>query len=243
MPAPEIETLGQCFLHKGINALENQLDQLDLMGLQRLETLDAVRKLSANVVDEVHEPLDRMLEINEACILEALNVADGDEKFIHFANVTSYNLAANLADCWFDDDRPRLPKHFEAGVTAAKRCLQLRVLLNKPPAAMAMAYFILGVHEYSQHHFQKAETAWLSKLEQEMLIHQSAEQREQDLNVILSQGLIGLARWTLNDTDSNAFKESIDRLDAQRNADNCGEVNLFISELEILREKHGPKAS
>jgi len=232
----------QCFLNEGLKALEAQIGKLELKGQQRLKTLDAVRELFSNSSDEVLEPLDRMLEINEACILEALNIADGDERLIHFANVTSYNLAANLADCWFDDERPRSAKHFEAGVKAAKRCLELRVLLNKPPQAMAMAYFILGVHEYSLHHFENAETAWVSKLEQEMLFHQSAEQAHQNLDVILSHGLIGLARWTLNVADSKAFTQSISRLDAQRNPENTGEVDLFISELEILQEKHGPKA-
>jgi len=55
-----------------------------------------------------------------------------------------------------------------------------------------MAYFILGVHEYSLQNYASAEAAWNKNLENEMLRCNDADLAQKDLNVLLSKGLIGL---------------------------------------------------
>lgn len=239
MEDQETEELLRCLLSGGITAVESRLSLKQTTGMARLKLLDSVREAS-HAVQNVSVPLDRMLEIYEACIQEALSLADGNEKLIEYANVTSYNQAANLADCWTDAHEPRSVAHFNAGVKAANRCLELRRILDKPPASFSMAYFILGVHEYSLLNYASAEQAWKQKLANEPGDHQSVSATEVDLNVLLSHGLIGLARWSQGLESEEKYIDSISRLDTQRNADNDKEVDLFINELRLLKEKHGP---
>lgn len=233
MESRDIDNLRSRFMRDGMQGLNAQLDSIQCEKTQRLEALDEVRKALAS--NEKSPPsLDQMHEIYEACVVHALAIADGDEKLMQYANATSYNLSANLASCWFDDRRPRERKHFEAGVAAANRCLALRTQLNKPPFAFAMAYFILGVHEFSLKHYSAAEHAWLNKLEQELLGFENHVIAETDLNVILSRGLISLVRWRLGSGEGKDYEESMSLLEAQRNADNSAEVDLFKSELSLL---------
>lgn len=240
MTSTDVEILTSSFVKTGMVGIENHLDELPDSGDRRLFLLDSIRTaIDATYIE--NKQLDRMQEIYEACIAEALAIANGDEKLIQYANVTSYNLSANLADCWPDAEEKRFERHFTAGIESARRCLDLRVQLKKPPATMAMAYFILGVHEYSLKQYSKAELAWQSKWENELLDQETTFQ-DVDLNVLLSRGLIGLAGLSMGAADHSEYNESLRRLEASRTAENSGEVDLFISELTILKRKHGPDA-
>lgn len=226
------------FLEEGVASVHRYLDQNNLVGIERLKLFEAVRSsIDSSYIDD--HKLDRMREIYEASISEALAIADGDEALIEHANVLSYNLSANLADCWDDAVEPRTNEHFQAGIAAANRCLELRKKLKKPPVAMAMAFFILGVHEYSLQHYADAEKAWSQKLEHEYLQYQASSDTEGDLNVLLSQALIGLARCSIGLDNVDVYKDGIRRLEAARTSSNKHEVDLFISELVLLRERHG----
>lgn len=235
MENKDIEALTASFQENGMHAINTQLAQYEGQGDARLKVLDSIRQ-SINP----NQSLDRMQEIYEACIVEALSIAGTNNKLIDYANVTSYNLSANLADCWDDAIEPRTNAHFNAGISAANRCLELRKQLDKPPIAMAMAYFILGVHEYSLQHYSKAEAAWKKKLENENLGHTNPTDADSDLNILLSHGLIALARWSLGVEDTSNYNKSLTQLEAERNTENTNEVDLFISELVLLKEKHGP---
>lgn len=68
------------------------------------------------------------------------------------ANVMSYNLAADLAECWPGDAVPREREHFEAGLRAAHDCVLWRHELGKPPERRAMAYWAVGMHQLSLGH-------------------------------------------------------------------------------------------
>lgn len=239
MTDADLENLTQSFLDLGMSGIESYLDELPPIKDQRLVILNSLRNAVANVYIN-NKQLDRMQEIYEECITEALAIADGDEELIAYANITSYNLSANLADCWLDAAEPRSEKHYLAGIEAAKRCLELRVLLNKPPAAMAMAYFTLGVHEYSLRNYSNAEQAWQSKLENELQWQETQAQEGYDLNIILSHGLIGLANWSLGAEDNKEYENSLRRLEEKRTAENFNEIDLYVNELLLLNQKHGP---
>jgi len=233
------EELTKYFLADGIAGIQNHLDKCNPDGNERLRLLESVRKaIDATYIDD--HTLDRMQEIYEGCIAESLRIADDDESLVQHANVLSYNLSANLADCWVDAVEPRSVKHFYAGVFAAKRCLSLRKQLNKPPAAMAMAYFILGVHEYSLQQFAEANNSWSKKLESEFLSYQDPIEAKQDLNILLSRGLIALARWSLGTENEENYRESIRHLKAARTVENANECDLFVDELRLLKERHAP---
>jgi hypothetical protein len=61
-------------------------------------------------------------------------------------NIFSYNLLADLADCWPDDDLPRERHHFEEGLRAAEDCIRWREELGKPNDRKAMAWWGKGAH-------------------------------------------------------------------------------------------------
>jgi len=235
------ELLTEHFIAEGMAAIESFIDEIPTEQNQRLDMLESIRKAIDGIYIE-NKMLDRMHEAYEACISEALRVAEGDKSIIQYANVTSYNLAANLADCWPDAKQARSDKHFTAGVNAANRCVALRKQLDKPPHAFAMAYFVLGVHEYSLKHYAKAQKAWLKKLENETIQLNDTAHAQTDLNMCLSRGLIGLAGWSLGTENNSNYEQSILDLQTLRTTENENEVDLFVNELTLLKQKHSPFA-
>lgn len=239
----DTDNLTASFLAGGLGGIDTHLRACPAEGNQRLKLLDSIRqKISSRYISE--HLLGRMHEIYEACVEEALGSVNGndagDEELLMYANVTSYNLAANLADCWLDAEEPRSDKHFNAGLVAAKRCLDLRRQLNKPPAAMAMAYFVKGVHEYSLKDYPTAEITWSSKLENEISGRDESAPATEDLDILLSHGLINLARFSQGLEDETGYQKILQRLESRRNASNENEIDLFLDELRLLKEKHGP---
>ncbi|TMQ60593.1 MAG: hypothetical protein E6K76_00950 [Candidatus Eisenbacteria bacterium] len=102
--------------------------------------------------------LDDVIRIARVGIAEGLRQAelararsDTDEarECIDFANRLSYNLAADLAECWPGDDSLRERRHFEAGLRAAYDCIVWRQELGKPPDRRGMAYWAAGMHQLS----------------------------------------------------------------------------------------------
>ena len=101
---------------------------------------------------------DELIRIARAGIVEGLRQADqararGDtdeaRECIDFANRLSYNLSADLAECWPGDEAPRERRHFEAGLRAAYDCIVWRQELGKPPERRAMAHWAAGMHQLS----------------------------------------------------------------------------------------------
>jgi len=101
---------------------------------------------------------DELIRIARAGIVEGLRQADqarargdadGARECFDFANRLSYNLSADLAECWPGDEAPRERRHFEAGLRAAYDCIVWRQELGKPPERRAMAHWAAGMHQLS----------------------------------------------------------------------------------------------
>ncbi|TMQ50923.1 MAG: hypothetical protein E6K71_01435 [Candidatus Eisenbacteria bacterium] len=101
---------------------------------------------------------DDLIRVARAGIVEGLRQAelarargDTDEarECIDFANRLSYNLSADLAECWPGDEAPRERRHFESGLRAAYDCIVWRQELGKPPERRAMAHWAAGMHQLS----------------------------------------------------------------------------------------------
>jgi hypothetical protein len=96
--------------------------------------------------------LDKQVVVARAGIACSLRHAEAEQdpaerdKRTDFANVLSYNLAADLAPCWPGDETPRERRHLEAGLAAAEDCLRWRQELSKGPFPFAIAYWARGVH-------------------------------------------------------------------------------------------------
>ena len=95
---------------------------------------------------------DAYVEIVNAGIAEGLRQAEAADdpeeaaKLTDYSNVLSYNLSADLAECWPGDDAPRERRHFEAGLKAAEDCIRWREELGKGPFPFSIAYWAKGMH-------------------------------------------------------------------------------------------------
>jgi len=129
------------------------------------------------------------------------------------ANRLSYNLSADLADCWPGDENPRERRHLEAGFRAACDCIVWRQELGKPPDRRAMAYWAAGMHQLSLGNAVEAlgwfETA--AGLAAKAVAGESSDGASDvtadyvkpggDFGVILYHGYAGLARHILGSSE------------------------------------------
>jgi hypothetical protein len=99
--------------------------------------------------------LDQVAEFTRlgiAALLEQAQAADEAEtgkQLTNTANAMSFNLAADLADCWPGDDVPRETRHFEQGLEAAMKCIRWREELDATPEQFSIAWWARGMHELS----------------------------------------------------------------------------------------------
>jgi hypothetical protein len=124
-----------------------------------------------------------------------------------FANVLSYNLAADMAECWPEDSTPRARRHFVAGLAAAEDCVRWREELAKPPGPRQMAFWAKGTHEMSLGMARAAAASFERALEyarQSATTAPAAVVVGGDFGVILSAGYLGIA------TKSRLFDEACD---------------------------------
>jgi hypothetical protein len=115
-----------------------------------------------------------------------------------FVNIISYNLAADLAECWPDDLTPRAKKHFEAGLAAAREAVRLRDELGKPASARAMAWWACGAHQLSLGRAAEAAASFERSLEfaRKACKGAAAVAPGGDFHVMLASGCLGLATKT-----------------------------------------------
>jgi hypothetical protein len=128
----------------------------------------AIRKLGGGV-GATSADLDAMIAVGDSGIVSMLEIArrSGDEaRWTDQANITAYNLSANLCDCWGDGDS-RLKRHFEAGLRYAGQALEFRRQLKKGPGPFSMAYWAQGKHLLSLKRPAEAAAAFRASLEAE----------------------------------------------------------------------------
>lgn len=87
--------------------------------------------------------LDTLIQNSRATIAAAHDIEE--------ANRLTYNLSADLAECWPDDDQPRTLAHVELGRDLAAQCLAYRRQLNRGPRPFAIAHWVHGMHLLSIH--------------------------------------------------------------------------------------------
>ncbi len=101
---------------------------------------------------------DDLITVSEAGIAEGLAFAEeaikgGEEeralRIKDFANVMSYNLAADLAECWPGDAAAHEERHLLTGLKAAENCLRFREELQKDAVPFSIAWWAKGMHEIS----------------------------------------------------------------------------------------------
>jgi hypothetical protein len=155
--------------------------------------------------------LDAMIRIGEAAVANALDVAqqrpDDSARWQDQANISLFNLSANLCDCWGDGDS-REQRHFEAGLRFADRALDLRRLLNKGPGPFAMAYWTRGKHLLSLKRPLEAADAFRNALENERKSAEGGASLETTPGILMEQAFLGLSLMRAGNEEGSAMLES-----------------------------------
>ena len=127
-----------------------------------------------------------------------------------FVDTISYDLAADLAECWPGDTAPRRKHHFEAGLEAARDCVRLRDEIGAPASARSPAAWIRGAHELSLGRTRDAAVSFERALD---LARRAASPSPAvvmpggDYQVLLASGALGLA------TNTDLFKDACTAFD------------------------------
>jgi hypothetical protein len=111
----------------------------------------------------------------------------------------TFNLAADLADCWTGDDEPRRQDHFERAAEVAEQSVGLRDELDRPHSSKALGWWALGYHQLRLNHTDAAVDSMERSLEHAR--RQAREDGESDeissrapFAVLIGAGYLGLAR-------------------------------------------------
>lgn len=196
--------------------------------------------------------LDDLITVSDAGIAEMLRQveeASDDEtrgQCLHAAHIVSFNLAAELADCWPGDDLPRTPAHHTRGTQAAVDCLLWSEVAGVP-MPISNDYWVRGIHQLALGDAQAAIRSWTASLE----FAESAAENEGEATkigpdatfaVILNSGYLGLARWTSGEkAGKGEYEAAISAFQAQlEDAERAEDAKLGIGQLEKTREQHGP---
>lgn len=196
--------------------------------------------------------LDDYIVVAEAGITEGLRQAeaatDPEEanRLKDFVNVLSYNMSADLAECWPGDEVPREKRHFEAGLKAAEDCLRWREELGKGPLPFALAHWAKGMHQMSlgdnanaAKNFRKSFDYGTEYAKDEGISPDVSP--EGDLIVILDAGYIGLAEWGTGDKAAGKahYDEAIATFQAQveNYPDKKDGAEFGINQLEWVKAK------
>ena len=198
---------------------------------------------------------DALIEVATAGIGEtlrqALEAGDPEEtrKLTDFANRMSYNLAADLAECWPNDEAPRERRHLEAGLRSAEDCVRWRRELGKPPDRRAMAYWAVGMHQMSLGNLYEALGAFQTAvgLARVAVVGTGREELKAgaDFGVVLYYGYLGIARWLLEQPEGRtqyeeactAFEGTIEKFDGEPRED----AQFGLDQLRWVVKKFGPE--
>ncbi len=196
--------------------------------------------------------LDDLITVSDAGIVEMLRQAEAasdDEAYgqcIRAAHIVSFNLAAELADCWPEDDLPRTDAHHQRGVVAATDCLLWSESAGEP-MPISNDYWARGIHQLALGDAPAAIRSWTLSLE---LAETAAENEGQPADsgpagtfaVNLNAGYLGLARWITGDEAGRVqYDGTIAAFKSKLGSDEDADAQLGIGQLEKTRDQHGPK--
>jgi len=197
--------------------------------------------------------LDMLVQFADAGIEEMLAqaAAEPDEeqrkRRIDSANVISYNLGADLADCWPNDRFVRSREHFLRGLQAGSDCIRWRTELGKPPAPFSIAFWVRGMHRLSLGELEDAHADFTESLR---YAEQAAQQNNQpshlspeaDFSVILGHGYQALAEILLEQAGAEEHYEAALDCFLQQKAgsdpEKAEDADYGIQQLETVRRKY-----
>ena len=166
--------------------------------------------------------------------------------FLGAANVISFNLAADLADCWPGDDVERTTAHFERGRDAGEACVAWRRELGVSPNSQQLGWWALGYHQLRLQQFDDARESFGNALRWAI---EDAEEHgavaevgaEAPFSLNLNAGYRALAACVRGDEEAaGAFGKALDAFRAQlEDPDKADDAQFGLDQLGKVRDLIG----
>ncbi len=192
--------------------------------------------------------LDAVAEVVQSAIAVALEAAaDGDDaernsQITDFANALSYNLSADLAECWPGDPLERERRHFELGLRAAEDCLRWREELGKGDYPFAIAHWARGMHLLSLGRSDDAAKSMQAAVERAAALAKSEGEPSEveaggNFMVNLNSGYLGIARAAAGDDTGRELFERACGAFEQTTADGAEDAKFGLEQLRFVAGK------
>jgi hypothetical protein len=172
------------------------------------------------------------------------------QELLRALHMLNFNLAADLADCWPDDDRPRERRHFERGLDAADYLLGPLFQGAVAPRALANDHWVKGMHQLSLGRADGAAASWEEALAnaREAAVRQGAAAGgpESTLQVLLLEGYNGIASFIRGDQEAGARRLTQAMADLRRRSEREDEVKealYLLGQLKKVRTRYAPGIS
>lgn len=181
----------------------------------------------------------------EECLAQSRELASSDPDLAarckDTANVISYNLAADLADCWPDDGLRRGPRHFEVGLQSAKDCIGWREELDKPPYPHSIAWWARGMHELSLGRIDDAVDSFGRSTE---FARRAADDDESAFGVVLGRGYEAIARGARGDAGAeDVWSDATGIFESQKDdSERADDAKFGLEQLRIVRDRYWASA-
>ena len=216
---------------EGFEPLEQRV--LCLFARQALSDKDWPGRSLERTIDVARQGIAICLRQSEAESEDELR-----KRRVDTANVISYNLAADLADCWEDDGYERTPERFEAGLQAANDCVRWREELGKPAFPHSIAWWAKGMHELSLDRNEDARTSFGRSLE---FAREAAEGDTGAFGVVLGEGYLGIAETRCGEeAGRERFSTAIATFESQLDDDKLkGDASFGIKQLRTVEKRYG----
>lgn len=240
----------QLLVDTGPQAIIDYIQGFDSDPLRRVLYIASKEALAPQ--EAAGKDLDALIAVSDAGVAEIrgqVKAAEADEEraqMLHGAHIVSYNLAAELADCWPDDDMPRTEAHHRRGVRAADDCLQISEAGGRP-GPIANDYWARGIHLLPLGDVEGTIQSWTKAREHAV---SAAEANGKPASpgpdgtflVNLTSGYLGLARWIAGEEEGRlAYELAIAAFRAQADdSDTKEDAVLGLGQLEKTRRQHGP---
>jgi tetratricopeptide (TPR) repeat protein len=169
------------------------------------------------------------------------------QELLRALHMLNFNLAADLADCWPDDDRPRQTHHFERGLDAADYLLGPVFQGAVAPRALANDHWVRGMHLLSLGRQEEAAACWDEALrharEAAVRLGAPAGGPESTLQVLLLEGYNGIAGFVRGDREGGGRRLAQAAADLRRRAereDEAKEALYLLGQLEKVCSRYAP---
>lgn len=246
IPEDVTESLYTIITNSGPDAVIEYIEGFDPP--QRLQLYQLAREVMVFSMWE-GQNLDDIVAVSEAGIQEAMGQANNAPNslatvaLLDLANVMSYNLSADLAECWPGDTLTRHERHFERGLSAALQCVAWRHELDKDDYSLFNAFWAAGMHQLSLGRSREAIYNLNSALNhaQQYTIDQGRPLglvSEAGYELILAHGYLGLAMEMCGDDDDqyeraiSAFEEG-----SEEYPELLDDYRFGIAQLQWARDK------